>query len=66
MIVNREDRRQLLQTMAKLSDGLEKLNSVYLNALKGRPARIGMSRGNIEAELIEEILRLEFDEAERP
>jgi hypothetical protein len=52
--------------MAKLPDGLEKLNAVYINALKGRPGRMGMSRGEIQNELIEEILRLEFDESERP
>ena len=34
MNTNREDRRTLLLTMAKLPDGLGKLNSVYLNALK--------------------------------
>jgi hypothetical protein len=66
MTATLEDRRKLLQTIAKLPGGLEQLNAIYLDALRGRPGRFGMSREQIDEQLIEEILRLEFDGAERP
>ncbi len=66
MTATLEDRRKLLQTIAKLPGGLELLNAFYLGALRGRPARFGMSREQIDEQLIEEILHLEFHETERP
>ena len=66
MTATLEDRRKLLRTIAKLPGGLERLNAIYLGVLRGRPARFGMSREQIDEQLIEEILQLEFQETERP
>jgi hypothetical protein len=51
--------------LPSLPRGLEQLNAIYLGALHGRPGRVGVSCEQIDEQLIEEILRLEFDEAER-
>jgi hypothetical protein len=58
----RQQRRKTLELIARKPGGQGKLSALYLNALHGKPARVGLS----QEELIDEILRLEFDEPERP
>jgi hypothetical protein len=58
----REQRRRALELIVRKPGGQGKLSAIYLNALQGKPARTILS----QEVLIDEILRLEFDDAERP
>ena len=63
MTPTREQRRRTLELIARTPTGQGRLSAIYLNALYGRRARVGLS----QEQLIDEILRLEFeDETEKP